>query len=435
MRYNYMRITFFSWSVRFVLLVAASIVGFFSVSYVFAMTPVIPPSTIPVVTSSTHPDQSAWYSSRDIAFSWNVPADVIAVSTRYDEVPDSIPTKVYDPPISEKKFTAESDGVQYFHIQFKTEHGWGDVAHHRFQIDTESPSDISIAFPNGSETTAPSPRVEVKASDELSGIGTIRISVDGRATTTYRVDPSNIYMLPEQKAGKHVARVEVSDKAGNSLHQDIVYTILAIEAPVIDDYTKHTEGRESLLIRGSTYPSSMVQVAYTNVKTYETITSFTYSEDDGTFLFVNPKGIPAGIYEMKVRVVNDEGAESAYTEGRIVAVEDVAAVRFGMFIINWVSLGLIVVIALACLGTLGWYAFTRFSKFQRKTRMAMKEAEHTLKVNVQALRRDVEEFYTLLIKAKEKRSLTREESSMVRKFKKRLDTTERDIEKKLERII
>jgi predicted nucleic acid-binding protein len=58
----------------------------------------------------------------------------------------------------------------------------------------------------------------------------------------------------------------------------------------------------------------------------------------------------------------------------------------------------------------------------------------TLRSNVLALRRDTEEFHNLLVKAEKKRELTKEESSILKKFKKRLDVTEKEIEKKLEQI-
>jgi hypothetical protein len=54
---------------------------------------------------------------------------------------------------------------------------------------------------------------------------------------------------------------------------------------------------------------------------------------------------------------------------------------------------------------------------------------------VKALRRDTEEFHDILVKAERKRELTKEEQMILKKFKKRLEITEKEIENKLEQMI
>jgi peptidoglycan hydrolase CwlO-like protein len=101
---------------------------------------------------------------------------------------------------------------------------------------------------------------------------------------------------------------------------------------------------------------------------------------------------------------------------------------------NWLSLILILVIATACILATLWYLFIQFNRFRRKIHRTIQETENTLKANVAALRRDTEEFHTLLVKAEKKRELTKEEQAILKKFKKRLEITEKEIEKKLEQI-
>jgi hypothetical protein len=144
--------------------------------------------------------------------------------------------------------------------------------------------------------------------------------------------------------------------------------------------------------------------------------------------------LAAGVYEMRARVIDTKGATSEYTESKVVVVESMALIRVGMFIMNWLSVVLIGIIAvMAIAGTL-WYSFLQFTRFRKKVKRTMLEAENTLKVNVAALRRDVEEFHTILVKAEKKRDLTKEEQTILKKFKKRLDITEKEINKKLEQM-
>jgi transcription initiation factor TFIIIB Brf1 subunit/transcription initiation factor TFIIB len=82
-----------------------------------------------------------------------------------------------------------------------------------------------------------------------------------------------------------------------------------------------------------------------------------------------------------------------------------------------------------------WYSFVQFNRFRRRVKRNLKEAENTLRVNVSALRRDIEEFHDVLVKAERKRELTKEEQAILKKFKKRLEITEKEIEKKLEQTV
>jgi hypothetical protein len=49
--------------------------------------------------------------------------------------------------------------------------------------------------------------------------------------------------------------------------------------------------------------------------------------------------------------------------------------------------------------------------------------------------KDTEEFHDILVKAERKRELTKEETAILKKFKKRLEITEKEIEKKLEKAV
>jgi ABC-type transport system involved in cytochrome bd biosynthesis fused ATPase/permease subunit len=101
---------------------------------------------------------------------------------------------------------------------------------------------------------------------------------------------------------------------------------------------------------------------------------------------------------------------------------------------NWLSVVLILVIASFCIVATFWYSLVQFSRFRRKVRRTIDEVENTLRTNVIALRRDTEEFHTILVKAEKKRELTKEEQTILKKFKKRLEITEKEIDKKLEQI-
>jgi Bacterial Ig-like domain len=387
----------------------------------------------PSITSSTYPDSTKWYSSRNASFEWAVPSSVTAVRTLYSDKEVANPTKVYDPAITNRSFVADGDGVMYMHVQFKGALGWSDVSHYKFQIDTQAPESVKVSFPDGIITTNPTPSVLVLAEDKLSGIESVSISVDNDTPSIYPVDVSNLYRLPKKSSGKHTLVLGAIDKAGNVSTVSIDYTIQLIAVPVITEYTKKVDGDNTLVVSGTTYPQTVVEVSMVdrNGKT-ETLTST--SDEDGKFTLTWSKNLETGVYEMRARVIDSKGATSEYTDNNLVIVENIALIRVGIFIMNWLSVILVAIIACTAIAGTLWYSFVQFARFRKKVKRTMLEAENTLKVNVAALRRDTEEFHTILVKAEKKRDLTKEEQTILKKFKKRLDITEKEIEKKLEQI-
>ncbi len=388
-------------------------------------------SVVPVITSPTHEDSNKWYSRRDATFEWKIPEGVTAVRTLYGENEKETPTKVYEPPVSNRSFTVDEDGVFYMHVQFKTRSGWGSVSTYKFQIDSQAPESLKASFPDGSITTNLTPNLLVQAEDTKSGISKITISIDNGQAVEYPIDTTNLYRLPKQAPGNHTVIVNALDGAGNTSSVSLDFTVQAITPPIITEYTRKVDFDNTFKVVGATYPQSTVEVALTD-KNSQTFIKDVASNESGVFSLVWNEKLASGVYEMKVRVLDSRGAVSEYTDTRVIEVERMMLVRFGIFVMNWLSVILIIIIAvLAVIGTL-WYSFIQFNRFRRGVRRKLREVESTLEVNVAALRRDVEEFHDVLVKAERKRELTKEEQAILKKFKKRLEIIEQEIEKKLE---
>lgn len=412
---------------------------------------VVDNSVVPVIKSTTHPDSEKWYANREVSFEWALPSSVIAVRTLYGEKESSTPTKLYEPAISTRNFTTDIDGIMYMHVQFKTVTGWGSVAHYKFQIDTEAPIITKASFPSGSIITSSTPAVFVKAEDKLSGLDSFSMSIDGGASFSYPVDPLNLYTLPKQGAGKHTIVISATDKAGNVSTKSLEYTIQPIATPVVTDYTKNLTTGSRLQISGTTYPKTTVEativrrsvsntlslsslVSSTSVtedfKDTETVTS----DESGKFNLTWSKNLDSGIYELKLRSIDSSNSPSEFTDSKVIVVENVVLIRFGMFIMNWLSLLLMIIITIFAIVATFWFSFVQFSSFRRKVRRTMAEVEETLKTNVASLKKDLGEFSSALLKAEKKRDLTKEEKVLLKKFTKHLESTEKDIDKKLESL-
>lgn len=408
-----------------------------SLVYVFTtgVTSFAAPSALtPRIVSSTHSDPNQWYPSREVSFSWDVPSEVTSIRTLYGESASSTPNKTYTPPIKNKTFTTDAEGVQYMHVQFGTDSEWGEVAHFRFMVDTVPPSALEVTFDyKDNVADTPTPIIFARASDALSGISHITIMVDDGTPVVYEINNAHKYTLPKASSGAHTATVIAYDKAGNNITRTFSYTVETTIVPTITTYTKRVSRYEQLTVSGTTYPNAQVEIMLVGKKN-KGILKKIRSNEAGLFSYQLEERLHSGVYEMKARVTLSDGTISEFTPPHIVIVETVPFTQMGMMIINWISFALVIGVAFVLMVATLWYSFLQFSQFRRKVKRTMLEAENALKTNVAALRRDVEEFHTILVKAEKKRDLTKEEQTILKKFKKRLDTTEKEIEKKLEKI-
>lgn len=135
-----------------------------------------PKEMIPIVSSATHPDPNRWYNNNDPLFNWNLPERVTGLRIVLSHDPTEIPHVKYAPILSigEKNLT---DGTWYLHIRFEDRKGLGETTHFRFQIDTEPPAPATIIFSDGNTSSNSRPKIIIRGSDSLSGIGGYRIKI------------------------------------------------------------------------------------------------------------------------------------------------------------------------------------------------------------------------------------------------------------------
>lgn len=199
---------------------------------VIASTPVQTPQPSPTVntdllariTSSTHPDQTQWYTLPHAVFDWTNAQGVSAVQLGYDKNADGKPNVLYSEPISHKELDLD-DGIWYFHVQEKGSNGWGSVSTYRVQIDTVPPHSFTITFPNGATAQSGSAvTAQFTALDELSGIDYYQTAVDGKESTIKTDEGSQSYAVSGDP-GTHVFLVRAYDKAGNVTIADAKFSI------------------------------------------------------------------------------------------------------------------------------------------------------------------------------------------------------------------
>ena len=202
-------------------------------------TPTTPPTVgapkAPYVYSATHPDQDKWYTSNKVAVNWSLEKGVTGVSMLMDKLPWTDPGPMSDGLFSSHTYLNVADGISFFHVKTRNEKGWSLVSHYRIKIDTTVPA--VTEFNQIPSTVSTQARLNIVASDTLSGMKEYTVSIDGGEKTKWVDDGSHIYTTPDLEPGTHTIVLTVVDAAGNST--DITKTI-TIEAPKIIPTTTAT---------------------------------------------------------------------------------------------------------------------------------------------------------------------------------------------------
>ncbi len=383
------------------------------------------------IASSTHPDSSKWYSAKDAVFSWTLPSDVTAVRLLVDSNPTSVPTRVYEPPISSKTVADNADGIHYFHLQFRNAKGWGDVSHFRFQIDTVPPEPFTITFPHGKTSDNPQSIIYFNTPDKLSGISNYEIKVGEGDLLKVAPDAlSNPYVLPPQSAGDHTVIVRAIDAAGNSTTESADFSVSSIAPPQFTRFPADIAEEDLLKIRGVTYADASVDLFMTD-DGGRVSTEFSKSNSLGDFATAWSQKLAPGVYKLTAQVTDNRGAKSALTDPVTITISEKPLVKIGSLVVTYFMLSIAVILAIAFLAFLIWYLNHRFALLRRRISKGVIVSETAMHFAFNDLKKEVRKHVRILQKTKAKRTLTDEENNLIETLEKKIFQIEKELDEKL----
>lgn len=104
----------------------------------------------PTVSSSTHPNQDAWYSNNDPSVSWAVPTDTSGIagySIGISPYSFAVPDEIVDTNDNTFSYMDVEDGEWYFHVRARDNAGnWGSDANYRIRINASSSMMVTLYF-------------------------------------------------------------------------------------------------------------------------------------------------------------------------------------------------------------------------------------------------------------------------------------------------
>lgn len=174
----------------------------------------------PVISSSSHPDQTRAYRGKDLTASWKAPSGFSAgYSVALDKISATVPDAVVE--TTATTYGAQlTEGVWYLHVRGVDANGTGGAtSHFRVTVDTTAPGAPAVTstdFPEdawaGSAGTPGTFQVATAGTD----VAGLTYKVDGGTSTGVPVTGSPVALrITPATTGRHVLTVTATDQAGN----------------------------------------------------------------------------------------------------------------------------------------------------------------------------------------------------------------------------
>jgi len=385
----------------------------------------------PNVQSTTHPDPDGWYTESTAVLNWTLPAGITAVRTLLNGSPSSVPTRVYDDPISSITLEDLDEGVSYFHVQFRNADGWGTIRHYRLAVDTVAPTGLIITAATSSDAANPAQQLVFTATEETSGILRYLIKLD--AQEPYEFVPETGVMthtLQALEPGYHTVIVEAFDAAGNSVIGTYSFTIKAFERPVFTGVPTDMSANVVPVFTGTTRPNAAVQVFFNRVGSEPNVYEL-LSDENGVFTFIPDGTLYSGVYELSARATDQFGARSEVSDTYRIAVQEPGYVRIAGQVVDAMSV-IVPLILLALLLVFGvWYLVFVYRRFRGVVGVESAEALTILQREFTQLHQTVAEQREKLAASRKTKKLTQAEAATLLEFGAALERSQAAVEKEI----
>lgn len=346
-----------------------------------------PPTSAPVVTSSTHPSETSWYKERVVTLSWS--GGYSGYSYEFNQTLETIPDQVSEGGATTKTYNDVRDGVWYFSIRGNGSSGWSGTTHFKVQVDNVAPDPfVPVSDPAGEADRRP--LISFQTSDATSGIDHYEIKID--SGDFFRVE--NPYKPDRISSGEHTFTVRAVDRAGNYTDGTVKVRIKEIASPTI---TRPTGGYlkflEKLKVEGTARAESVVSLYLNDKKIAQEITV----GKDGKWEYEHTETLFPSKYKLYA-VVTHDGIESR-PSNEVSFEVDASVVSLGPLTLPGALvitvLLILLILALAAAGYFAWQvghrAYSAVGNFRDKMRGLKEEVAEDMTKLEHQVERDVEE--------------------------------------------
>ena len=351
----------------------------------------------PALNIQLYPDETRWYNLTSVFnVAWELPLDVTGITTALNNQPNYVPPKKSEGLFENKAFPSLADGVQYLHVHFQNNVGWGQAAHYRLAVDTQPPLPFDISVIEGESSDSPTPTLQFGTNDALSGLKEYQIRIgDGELIKVSAADYTGTYALPILTPGKRQVIVKAVDNAENGIEDSITIETLPIASPVITFVTQElfSEETRGLNVKGTSLPD--IKILF-QLYTGEALIAegATGSDEMGNWEFTFDQPLRNGDYKVTAQSRDARGALSLVVDSPSIKVKSKPIIQIGPLQLGrGGAIGLLLFVLLAGFGGGVWF----YKKRQKKLALRVSFAEAEITKIFQLLKADAER----LLKARE----------------------------------
>lgn len=401
-------------------------------------TPAVSSGTLaaPTIHSSTHPDSTKWYALNEAKFSWDLPSGVTAVRLGIGKNANGTPQVLYTTPISSKTVPDLTDGIWYFHVQFRDASGWGATTHFQLNVDTTKPDSFEITPVSRPDLTDPHPAFTFSATDSTSGIDHYEIEL-ASGSETWRDDGTHTYKTAALLPGEYAFQVRAVDKAGNAITSAAQATVRGLQAPTITDYSAGASSGERVMVRGtSAYPNAHALVSFQRDEHEAPLTKEVTTDQQGSFAFTGDRAIGEGTYTVWAEIVDARGAHSDRSTSVTISVGQSFILKLIARATPVLALLVPFIALLLALAYVIWIAWKKFAHLRmakprgQSATHAQRELQKALKTLTLSIRGQIK----LLHATQGQRELTQEEGKILKRLKNNFTSAEKLVKREMKQI-
>jgi hypothetical protein len=273
-----------------------------------------------LITSTTNPDQNAWYNIGTSTFSWNVLGVEQDQLTSFDKNTNGVGRISNLASAHEKNVTDIKDGIWFFHLTKQFADGNSDTQSYRIQVDATPPTNFQISEKQRHDATDPDIVVSVSATDTLSGVDHYDFVVDQGTPSSWKDDGSHEYKLKSMSVGTHDLVVNVFDRAGNHSVAKLSFSVENLPAPVLVVMNKQPTEGDKLQLSLQTVPNAVVDIQIARGDTSPSTEQFTV-DAAGQGIFTSTSELTPGVYTVTATAHTTNGALSKQSTGVQIQIE------------------------------------------------------------------------------------------------------------------
>lgn len=392
----------------------------------------IPTGTLPVkpvVSVPLYPNQAIWYNvTSPFHVNFDLPLDVIGVNTILNMTPTYLPPQKSEGLFDNKIFPLLRDGIWYLHVRFQNDRGWGPTAHYRLAVDTQPPLSFEATVTEGEATDNPTPTVQFKTSDTLSGLNEYQIYIEGTDAITIPIAAFNgLFELPLQAPGKRHITVKALDHAGNSIEDSLELEIVPIASPVITFVTQElfSDEEKGLSVKGASLPATDILLTV-HRKGALIADGIARADEKGNWEFTFDQSLRNGNYILTAKSRDARGALSLSVEAPGIRVQSKPIIQIGALQLG--KGGAIVLLLLTIVAGFGG-GFLFYKKKQETLSLRLSFVGAEISKIFQLIQEDVERLHGAM-----HTSATADDEYAIQRLKEHVRTLESYLRKGVEKI-